>query len=506
MPNRSYLPDPSRWLAVAVPAGLAIALIGGLACMLLAMSVREANELVVQRDRSLAASILQQAVQSIAHNQESVTAWDEAVTHLQGPLDPEWIDDNMGLWMNMYFGFERLVVLDPQDRPVYASQGDSRADPSTFQDLEPTARSMIADVRQALASGKWQSPDSRIRSPGAQDIAVIDGHPAVVSVKPVVPSTGKIRQRPADAYIHLAVHYLDGRFLEELEHRYLFEGARFSWDDRPGGDELSFALRDNQGRPVGFLLWKVHLPGQVLAERMAPALVATLCAMLIVVAVLVASLRKGARALRASEARARHLAFHDTLTGLPNRARFNEQLDAAFRSGDGDIRLLLLDLDRFKQVNDTLGHPAGDALIRAVGERLCQAAPAGATVARLGGDEFAILLPPAPEAEGVQLCRTLIAAIEAPFPLQDAVVKVGASIGVASMCDAASPDDLVRHADQALYRAKRSGGGIAQAGGDGVMPAVERSITKDRRAPAHGTDHRALEHHPHLAAALRQAR
>ncbi|MEX6507336.1 diguanylate cyclase [Jiella sp. M17.18] len=476
MPNRSYLPDPDRWLTVAVPAGLAILLIGGLACLLLAVSVREANDLVIQRDRHLAASILDQAVRRIAHDQESVTDWDEAVRHLHGPFDPDWIDDNIGLWMNMYFGHERIVILDPQDRPIYASLGTSRAEPAVYDAIAPVARPMVAAVRRALASGTWHSADPTIRSPGANDIVVVDGHPAMLSVKPVVPSTQKIKQDPRDAYVHLAVHYLDGSFLKELQQTYQFEGARFSWRDRPRTDELSFALRNDAGQAVGYLIWRVHLPGQILAGRMVPALLATLCAILVVVAVLVASLRKGARALRASEALARHRAFHDVLTELPNRACFNERLAAACRAGSRDTSLLLLDLDRFKQVNDTLGHPAGDALIRAVGTRLKQAAPQTATVARLGGDEFAILLPRTDEADALRLCEAIVDAIEAPFAIDGTAAEVGVSIGLASMREAAAPEVLIRRADQALYRAKRAGGGFVTAEGEGAVAPVAQPL------------------------------
>ncbi|MCB8839077.1 diguanylate cyclase domain-containing protein [Aurantimonas sp. VKM B-3413] len=476
MPNRSYLPDPGRWMAVAVPSGLAILLIGALACLLLGMSVREANDLVIQRDRHLAASILQQAIRRIARDQESVTDWDEAVLHLHEAFDPDWIDDNIGLWMNMYFGHERIVVLDPKDRPIYASIGTSRTDPEVFADIAPIARPMVADVREALASGNWRSADPAIRSPGANDIVVVDGHPAMLSVKPIVPSTQKIRQAPENAYVHLAVHYLDGAFLKELQQTYQFEGARFSWRNQPQDDELSFALRNTAGHAIGYLIWRVHLPGEVLAGRMVPALLATLCAILVIVAVLVASLRKGARALRASEALARHRAFHDVLTELPNRALFNERLAAACRAGARDTSLLLLDLDRFKQVNDTLGHPAGDALIRVVGARLCRVAPDGATVARLGGDEFAILLPRARQDDAVRLCQAIIEAIEAPVLIDGTAAEVGVSIGVASMQEAGTPEAVIRRADRALYRAKRSGGGVSVADGEDGVPDLAHAI------------------------------
>ena len=211
MPHRLQLPEPARWKSVVVPAALAMLVIGGLVALLLALSVREADDLVTGRDQHLAASILRQAIEHTAQDQESVTAWDEAVRHMHDRLDPDWVDDNMGTWMNMYFGHERTVILNDQDRPIYASIGASRVDPEAFRSLAGLALPMVTELRRILLSGSWRSPSPAVRSPGVEDITVVDGHPAMVSVKPVVPSTNKVSQAPSEAFIHISVHYLDGK-------------------------------------------------------------------------------------------------------------------------------------------------------------------------------------------------------------------------------------------------------------------------------------------------------
>ncbi|WP_444462414.1 putative bifunctional diguanylate cyclase/phosphodiesterase [Rhodobacter capsulatus] len=158
-----------------------------------------------------------------------------------------------------------------------------------------------------------------------------------------------------------------------------------------------------------------------------------------------------------------HLAHHDGLTGLPNRALFLDRLEAALgrvRRGQG-CAVLLVDLDRFKEVNDTLGHPAGDALLCAVAARLQAEVSAADTLARLGGDEFAILLTEtdAPQA-AVALAERLIAAVETSFDLDGRAVAIGASVGIATApSDGLSAKALVKAADVALYRAKADGSG-----------------------------------------------
>jgi diguanylate cyclase (GGDEF)-like protein/PAS domain S-box-containing protein len=159
-----------------------------------------------------------------------------------------------------------------------------------------------------------------------------------------------------------------------------------------------------------------------------------------------------------------HQAFHDSLTGLSNRAVFRDRVDHALartaRSGLA-VSVLLLDLDGFKMINDSLGHDAGDELLVAVGGRLQACARSSDTVARLGGDEFVILL----EDEGNQTRATAVAdrllrQLMEPFQVRGREVFVRASIGIAIGADSSStPDELIRNADTAMYEAKSAGKG-----------------------------------------------
>jgi diguanylate cyclase (GGDEF)-like protein/PAS domain S-box-containing protein len=159
-------------------------------------------------------------------------------------------------------------------------------------------------------------------------------------------------------------------------------------------------------------------------------------------------------------------AFHDGLTGLANRALFRDRLDQALARSTRTrepLAVLLLDLDGFKQVNDTLGHDAGDQLLGAVAERLAAAVRPSDTLARLGGDEFALLLDPATEEEAEEVAQRLTQQISASFHVSGRELTVGASIGiVAHPGGHAESDDLIRHADIAMYAAKDAGRGHHQ--------------------------------------------
>ncbi len=166
---------------------------------------------------------------------------------------------------------------------------------------------------------------------------------------------------------------------------------------------------------------------------------------------------------RQSEAKIAHMALHDTLTGLPNRVLLNERLeDALRRVKRGEIvATLLLDLDHFKTVNDTLGHPAGDKLLTEVADRLRTVVRETDTIARMGGDEFAIVQTAiAQPADATALAHRVIECVGAPYEIEGHQVVIGTSVGIAmGPSDGTNPDQLIRNADLALYRAKGDGRG-----------------------------------------------
>ncbi len=179
--------------------------------------------------------------------------------------------------------------------------------------------------------------------------------------------------------------------------------------------------------------------------------------------------------LRDSERRVRDLAYHDSLTGLGNRRMSQDRLAAAVATAKRHRRqlaVIMLDLDKFKRINDTLGHGAGDALLREVGQRLTDAVRRSdlvtrsepelpADIARLGGDEFTVVLTEIRSgADAARVARRILSVLAAPLTLEGHEVVVGASMGVAVFPqDGEDPETLIRNADAALYHAKENGRG-----------------------------------------------
>ncbi|MCK2055969.1 EAL domain-containing protein [Methylobacterium sp. 37f] len=182
---------------------------------------------------------------------------------------------------------------------------------------------------------------------------------------------------------------------------------------------------------------------------------------------------------RQSEAQILRMARHDTLTGLPNRAFLREHLETVLdRRISGSLTAALyLDLDGFKMVNDTLGHPAGDALLRQAAQRLQDCLRATDFVARLGGDEFAIVQSGiADPADAADLAARIGAMLQIPFTLQDQEIVVGTSIGIAVVDAEADTDSdtILRRADVALYQAKAAGRGTWRFFADDMDTAIQR--------------------------------
>lgn len=194
-----------------------------------------------------------------------------------------------------------------------------------------------------------------------------------------------------------------------------------------------------------------------------------------------------------AEAMILHLAHHDALTDIPNRLMLNERLrEALARVARGErFAFLLLDLDYFKAVNDTLGHPIGDGLLQAVAERLRRSIREMDTIARMGGDEFALLMANVGEAEEVEgFAQRLIEVIGEPYDIEGHHIVVGTSIGIAfAPDDGETADELIKNADLALYRAKEAGRGtysFSESTLNARIRARQTLKTNLRRASARG--------------------
>jgi diguanylate cyclase (GGDEF)-like protein len=440
---------------VALPAAIALLLLSAIVAAILHFSAVQSDQLAAARQNHRVEIAVEQSIIAIANDQEASTYWDDAVIQMRKrPLDLTWIDNNLGVWFHTYYHIDEAYLLDQHDVPIYAMQSGRRVQPDSFRQAA-AALDLAQQLRHALRVARLQPDGGNGRTVGSSEFAVISGHPAVVSLKPILSETGDLQQPPGSEYIHVAVRYLDGDFLARLSGVYGIDAPRFSWAQPR---TIAFPLRRSDGHILGYIGWMPFEPGAEVEAKMVPVLIAVFFGVGALLSLLLLRIRRSRMELEASRAQAQYLAFHDSLTGLPNRALFEDRLTLALARREAMAAVLLLDLDRFKIVNDTLGHQAGDALIRGFGTRLLSLTRECDTIARLGGDEFAILIENAELSELRSLATRIIKDIRRPFEIFGTEIFVGVSVGIAlSPQSGVEPLELVRRSDIALYQAKDGG-------------------------------------------------
>jgi len=426
-------------------------------------SANKADWATEQRLAQTVATALKESAAKIPYDQESVAFWDEAVINTRNAFNETWVNVNLGVWMYDYFKHDQVNILDANNHVRYAMAGGVQVrDPAQAPDA--AIATLAAQLRQDIAAGAldlYEAGKSRV--PRAEDIAILDGRPAVVSVMPLVPHSKEIAQARGTEFLIASVRFLDSSFVRDLARSRLLDGVRFSRAGDITSREQSYPLKTKSGEAIGSFAWTPQLPGTDILREILPVLAAGLLGIGMVITLLIRRLRRTYTELVVSESEATHLAFHDTLTSLPNRAYFNDRLEDALAevsSGRSQLALMFLDLDRFKQVNDTLGHAAGDALICEITARLQSILKPGDVLARMGGDEFAIVMREVKDRMEVEsLCGGILSVISRPFDVLGGQAVVGVSIGIA-IAPAAGIDrsELARKADIALYQAKKNGG------------------------------------------------
>lgn len=424
---------------------------------------RDVDHAGLLRETRLVEHGLREKIETVTHDQESITIWDAAVVHARLG-DQRWLAENVSVWMGDYFGHDRVYLLNPAGALIHAMRDGSMVFPPTFNgddaalinDLAVRLRSEM----QERTTGLFDSTEA-LAETALTGVAAIGGRPAAIGLRPIIPDSPQIEQRPGTEFIHVSVVFLDGPVPAAISERYQLRDVRYV-AQRPEDGLAQVPVTASQGETLGYFTWEPVKAGQELLMRLAPLTIGGLLLCALTVAALIRGLYQASTALQGSEAHSRFLAFHDPLTGLPNRALFEDRLDrglAQIRRRGSMLGLLYIDIDRFKNINDTLGHRAGDELIIETAARLRRAVREVDTVARMGGDEFAVVLTSINSVRVAEhLASRLLAAIAMPVQVGDEEIVASASIGIALAPEAGlEREELTRKADIALYEAKRRG-------------------------------------------------
>lgn len=449
-----------RWQfssAVLLPVVMALVITAGAVLGFVFWSTAGIDQRALERQSSMVAQVIAAKRSGVQHDLESVTIWDDAVASAHISFDFDWVHMNLGVWMNDFFGHNRTMVVTQSNEILYAMEHGEAVDPALLT-LPHSIITLLGRVRDQSRSGSVEA----LSAIAASDFAVIDGMPAIVSAMAIVSDTGDLVQPPGSESILVATLFLDDAVAKRLSGEYLFENGAFSLTRTNRPDRAVAPILSDSGRFIAFYEWDRDRPGLLMLRQTGPVLAVAFVVAAVLVFLLLRQLRRSSAALEAGRRHAEHQAAHDRLTGLPNRTSFDTELVRALAQpmdNGSQVNLLMLDLDRFKQVNDTLGHQAGDALICAVADRLRAIVGQEMLIARLGGDEFALLsVSRGRQIDVMAVSQRIIESIGHPFEINHFKAHVGVSIGIVNAAAAhAEPRELVRKADIALYEAKASG-------------------------------------------------
>ncbi len=465
----------------------------GVIVSLLWWAAEQTDKVAAGRQERFVDFAVSQLRTQVAHNQESSTVWDEAVRAVEDPARLDWIDANLGSWMHRYFRLDALFVLRPDQTPIYAFSDGAIREPAVFADVTEAALPLIDHLQNRLRRSDTTGVSDEMLSIGESDFAMVDGHPAVVSVKPILSDTGAVTPKPGAQALHVAVRYLDSDFLGMLQAKYLLDDVQFRQQEVAG--HSSSPLMSASGKTIGYFVWKPFRPGHAVFRRVMPSIL--LCGLVFmgILLFLMKVLEKRTARLAASENELTFSRFHDGLTHLPNRSAMLTALRSR-QSTSYDV--LYIDIDDFKSVNDASGQRHSEIILIEIARRL-RLLDFG-DLYHLDTDRFVLIVSAGIDIE--EVCDTLLREIRQPIQVETDVAVFSASIGVTGVRDTSvSAEEAVRRADIALYHAKAAGKGRYAIFGDHMEALLQerRSLESDLRSALKAGDEFVVLYQPVFA-------
>ncbi len=455
----------------------ALAVFSGLLLVIVAYAGWSANRTAVVRERQLVENALDQSVSQVLDQQKAIAWWDDAVANAQArPLATEWLETNIGVYFFETYGHDEVIIVDGNNRPVYANVDGTLSDPATAYAARAEVLDQIVAEARGGADGHLRQRDRAFAESQsnysallgasfgrwAGHIMSVDGEPAVVAAITIVPNLDA-NLLQGEPHLLLSVVRIDEGFMAQVGNSLLISDLSLAQEANPSGRVLSEAFVADDGAPVGFLTWTPKKPGQTLLMFVLPMVGLGVLGVGFLTWLMISRLKRASTELADREVESRHQALHDALSGLPNRHHFvqhlQESLDGLVQSRNNSrVFVAYIDVDRFKDVNDTMGHAAGDALIMAVARRLQDHVTHNDFLSRFGGDEFAVLRVSNDPNAADDLAERLRRSFEENFDVYGQHVRMTASIGIAQAPEhGVSPQELMRHADIALYQGKNQG-------------------------------------------------
>jgi diguanylate cyclase (GGDEF)-like protein len=458
-------------LSIVVPISVIVAV--AIVCIVVAVftSARRADEVALEHEKRLFSRALVNHGDRILRELESVATTEEALRRIRDQFDRDWVHNRIGLWLKNNFDHDFVFVADGADRLTYTLLGRNSVDPGWFNSIVPELTPTLDYMRgrsgeqpsRAVRVSEARRPVDAEQRNRAVLVQRFLGRPAAVAAVMVAPTDqlANAAIRTA-APIVVAVKFIDEEVLADIAARVQLQHLHIA-DTASAAAEYAYELKDAADNSVLRLAWTPKKPGAEIVTSVIPFIAVAFAGFALLAALIYGYMRRTAATIAQGEQRLRYLALHDPLCGLPNRNFFGERLEQVIKEvkdGGAPAAVFYVDLDHFKDVNDTLGHPVGDELIRNVTSRLSSLLRPEDLVGRLGGDEFAVISAGATDIADVQrMAERIISTICAPYMIGGHNILIGASIGIAIINEHSSGGaaDVMRYADMALYRAKNEG-------------------------------------------------
>ncbi|WP_156410540.1 EAL domain-containing protein [Bosea sp. Root381] len=421
----------------------------------------DANRLESVRQRERIDAAIESQIRLRELRFRSLTAGSSLDSSFAGPAPLAALQSAFSRLGSLFLEFDGAYVVSPSGVVFAGIEGDAPAGQAGYDGLKHIISSLPGTMDRA-ASPMRELSDAR-GGPGTASWAIAhDGFEAIsLIVMDVPPRAGSLVAQLLGPLKIVGYRRLSDTALADLSERYRVANIRIV-GEMPADPLSRRALPSADGTTRAWLTWSPDRPGDAMLRQFVWALLGVGLLFAAIFAFVVHRLRSAAHQIAIRESQIQRLAGQDELSLLPNRRTFDVRLDQALaqldRSGAG-LAVMLIDLDRFKAVNDTYGHTAGDELIRQVAQRLSKVVRSGDTVARIGGDEFGIIQTHGHFPAGcVALGERILASLTEPFVIMGVTTTIGCSIGIAlAPQDATEREDLLRLADTALYQSKNGG-------------------------------------------------
>jgi len=276
MASRSLRSTERWWFSVAIlgPAVAALVVTAAATLAFVLWTAQGVDQRSLAHQNDLVRKVIAVQLSRVPHDQQSVTVWDDAITHTKLSFDATWVDANLGSWMHSYFGHDEVVILDDKDRPIYdmLSGGPTplRHAEAQLHDLMPFVTALRAQIAAGAVERYQAGTDPK--PPSLSDLAVINGVPMLVSVSPLISDSGAISQAPGTEYLHISMVYLDAALAHRITDEYSIASARFTRYAVTQPDEATLPVTNSAGRFITFFNWRVQRPGEDIFRQSLPVL------------------------------------------------------------------------------------------------------------------------------------------------------------------------------------------------------------------------------------------